>query len=183
MSYLRHEYQQHTEKTAEDHRQRNEYKASVLLGCYDHGNGGGYQTQNDHIVNAHANVARVVDLLHFYRTRFVCQKEAKHQNESFEAVDQTYEKRPRVANGSGAKNAELVNNSLSQTVLLTLSQCSSCGRILMSSFSDSGSSSANDSSLRCSGSNTCHDISMIRSMASKPVTIVYSFHGSTFFCL
>lgn len=69
-----------------------------------------------------------------------------------------------------------------QIELFSLSQCSSSGRILMSSIIDNGFSSGKVSSRRCSGSLNCHVNSITKSIDSSPATIVYSFHGSTFFC-
>lgn len=69
-----------------------------------------------------------------------------------------------------------------QIELFSLSQCSSSGRILMSSSVDNGFSSGNVSSRRCSGSLNCHVNKITKSIDSSPATIVYSFHGSTFFC-
>lgn len=69
-----------------------------------------------------------------------------------------------------------------QIELFSLSQCSSSGRILMSSIVDNGFSSGNVSSRRCSGSLSCHVNKITKSIDSSPATIVYSFHGSTCFC-
>lgn len=73
-------------------------------------------------------------------------------------------------------------DSPSHTELFTLSQCSSSGRILTSSVADTGSSSGKVSSRRSSGSCSCHVRRITKSTTSRPDTIVYSFHGSTFFC-
>lgn len=66
--------------------------------------------------------------------------------------------------------------------LRSLSQCSSSGRILISSVVDTGSSSGNVSSIRCSGSKICQDSNITKSIDKRPETMVYSFQGSTFFC-
>lgn len=71
--------------------------------------------------------------------------------------------------------------SPSHTELFTLSQCSSSGRILTSSFRESGSSRGKVSSRRASGSCSCHVKRITKSTTSKPETMVYNFQGSTFF--
>lgn len=63
----------------------------------------------------------------------------------------------------------------------SLSQCSSSGLIRMSSVANNGFSSGKVSSRLWSGSMNCHSNKITKSTNSNPDTIVYSFHGSTFF--
>jgi hypothetical protein len=85
---LWHEYESHAEEAAEDYRQRNEDEARVLLAGDDHRHGRRDQAQHDDVVYRHANVARVVDLLHLDAACLVSQEESEHENDSLVAVYQ-----------------------------------------------------------------------------------------------
>lgn len=63
----------------------------------------------------------------------------------------------------------------------SLSQCSNSGLIRMSSVDSIGFSNGNVSSRRCNGSLSCHVNNITKSIDSNPETMVYNFHGSTFF--
>lgn len=71
IAYFRHEYQRHRQKTAEDHRERNECETGVLLRSCDHDDWSGYQARNDHVINRHAHVPRIVYLSEFHASGLV----------------------------------------------------------------------------------------------------------------
>lgn len=63
--YLRYKNKSHTEEATKNDGERYKNKTGILLAPNNKYNGGRYQTQNDHIINAHPNVTGVVDLLNF----------------------------------------------------------------------------------------------------------------------
>ena len=91
MSYhlddLGHEDQGHAEEAAEYNGQGDEDKARVLLAGYHHRHRRRYQAEHDDVVDRHADVARVVDLLHLDAARLVSQEQPEHEHDALVAVD------------------------------------------------------------------------------------------------
>ena len=83
---LGHEDEGHGQVAAEDVGQRHEGKGGVVLVGDDHGDGGGDDAEDGHVVDGHADQAAVVDLLHLDAPGLVGQEEAEDEEQALVAV-------------------------------------------------------------------------------------------------